>query len=501
MAGWHGMNEGVSELSKVGRRRGLAWAMSLLPLCLPVAARAAAGAPEGTDPRAPHVHCEVRYASQTVPVDAWPTARPEAVAAVDIGERFRFKAVVRGQPGAGIQHIALSVHDLVAEGAPVPLAQQRLAAPFAPTLWNAPPPALTGWQHVYASGLGRELVYGCALRGQPPQAVREGAVPGDGAAQAGTAAAIAPALPPVTAPGGVPDAEVRLAFVGDVMLADGPGRLIARGGDPFAQVAQRLAQADVRIANLECVVAQGGKALDKPWTFRARPAVLSLLKRHVDVVSVANNHSGDFGREAFAEMLDRLAAIGLPQVGGGRNLAQAHRPLLIERRGIKIALLAYDEFFPRHFEAGHDHAGVAWSEDEQVVDDIRRARREFGADLVIPFMHWGQEHEPLANARQRQLARLMVDAGADAVVGTHPHVVQDTEVYRGKPIVYSLGNFVFDGFSALDNRTGWMLFMTLGREGVRHWHTEVVRQDVDGTPWPLPSPPIRAGHGASPLTK
>ena len=286
-----------------------------------------------------------------------------------------------------------------------------------------------------------------------------------------------------------PGPEVRLVFLGDVMLADGPGRLIARGGDPFAQVAPRLAQADVRIANLECVVARSGKAFDKPWTFRAQPSVLPLLKRHVDVVSVANNHSGDFGREAFAEMLQRLDAIGLPHIGGGRDLASAHEPHLVQRQGLKIALLAYDEFFPRHFEAGHDHPGVAWSEDEQVVEDIRRARSVHGADLVIPFMHWGQEHEPEANGRQRQLARLMIDAGADAVVGTHPHVVQDTETYRGKPIVYSLGNFVFDGFEALDNRTGWMLFMTVGREGVRQWHTEAVRTDVDGTPWPVPLPP------------
>jgi poly-gamma-glutamate capsule biosynthesis protein CapA/YwtB (metallophosphatase superfamily) len=291
-------------------------------------------------------------------------------------------------------------------------------------------------------------------------------------------------VPPASVSVSAQDPEVSVVFMGDVMLADGPGRFIARGGDPFAPLARTLARADLRVANLECVVAQGGQKLDKPWTFRAHPRVLTVLQRHVDVVSVANNHSGDFGREAFAEMLTRLDKAGLPYFGGGRNLREAHAARIIERHGLKIALLGYDEFFPRHFEASAEHPGVAWSEDEQVVADIRRAREVDGADLVIPFMHWGQEHEPRANSRQRQLARLMIDAGADVVVGTHPHVVQDTEVYQGKPIIYSLGNFVFDGFTDPANNTGWLLWLKLGREGVRQWHIEVAHMDKQGTPHP-----------------
>lgn len=277
-------------------------------------------------------------------------------------------------------------------------------------------------------------------------------------------------------------AVVRVAWVGDVMLADGPGRLIQRGGDPFRYVASRLDAADLRVANLECVIAASGQAADKPWTFRAAPQTLPLLKRHVDVVSLANNHSGDFGRAAFADMLGRLERAGLPYFGGGRNLREAHRARVIERKGVRIALLGYDEFFPRAFEAGDNYPGISWGEDEQVVYDIQQARRQ--ADVVIPFMHWGQEHEPQANQRQRELARLMIDAGADAVVGTHPHVVQDTESYRGKPIIYSLGNFVFDGFSEPANNTGWVLWLDVNQHGVTAWRAEPVRIDAQGSPHP-----------------
>jgi poly-gamma-glutamate capsule biosynthesis protein CapA/YwtB (metallophosphatase superfamily) len=104
--------------------------------------------------------------------------------------------------------------------------------------------------------------------------------------------------------------------------------------------------------------------------------------------------------------------------------------------------------------------------------------------LVIPVMHWGWEHEPTASKRQRELARLMIDAGADAVIGGHPHVTQDTEQYHDKPIIYSLGNFVFDGFSDPDNNTGWLLLMDLDRQGVRSWRTVVATINSEGTPHP-----------------
>ncbi len=279
--------------------------------------------------------------------------------------------------------------------------------------------------------------------------------------------------------------SVRLVFVGDVMLDDGPGRLIGRGGDPLAAFASRLQDADYRIANLECPIATQGQALEsKIYSFRADPRVVPLLKGRFDALAVANNHSGDYGQAAFLETLEHLAGQGIVAFGGGRNLEEAHRPLWIARGGLRIAVLAYNEFKPRSFEAGADWPGIAWSEDSQVVADIRAAR-EAGADLVIPFMHWGWEREEQPSERQRQLARTMIDAGADVVVGGHPHVTQGAEYYRGRLIVYSLGNFVFDGFDTAATRTGWLLRLTVDKSGLLAWETLAAHMDEDGSPQPM----------------
>ena len=277
---------------------------------------------------------------------------------------------------------------------------------------------------------------------------------------------------------------VSLVVVGDIMLEDGPSFAMRKGKDPFAGFAHLFKNADIRIGNLECVVATiGSPEEDKPNVFRVSPKSLKFLKRHFDAVGLANNHSGDFGPQAFAQMLGLLDKEGLGVYGGGMNLAQAHTPWIVERKGLRIAILGYDEFQPRTFEADTDKPGVAWSEDAQVVRDIQAARSRWKADVVIPIMHWGWE-DPIANARQRQLARLMIDAGADAVIGGHPHQVQDTETYQGKPIFYSLGNFVFDGFSDPINNTGWVLRMELDRSGVRKVEVHVAKIGPGGIPRP-----------------
>ena len=278
--------------------------------------------------------------------------------------------------------------------------------------------------------------------------------------------------------------SIRLAFAGDVMLDTLPGEAALRGEDIFAPIQEILARADVAVANLECAIGAVGRPVEgKPYAFRASPQVIPLLARHFQAVSVANNHTGDFGRDGFVETLQLLQG-RVAAFGGGRNRVEAHRPLLVKRRGVCLALLGYNEFQPREFEAGPDTPGVAWSDDRDVVADIAAARAA-GADFVVPFMHWGWEGEPRPSRRQRRLARRMIDAGADLVVGGHPHITQGAELYKGRLIVYSLGNFVFDGFSTVAGRTGWLLSVVLDRSGVTEWEILTVTLDDRGLPHPV----------------
>ncbi|PKO88077.1 MAG: poly-gamma-glutamate biosynthesis protein [Betaproteobacteria bacterium HGW-Betaproteobacteria-12] len=294
-------------------------------------------------------------------------------------------------------------------------------------------------------------------------------------------------------------APVTLIFAGDIMLDEGPGRLIAQGGDPLLPFAAILKAADYRIANLECPIAEGGSPFaNKIFSFRAAPRALAVLQGRFDAVSLANNHSGDYGPSAFLETLEHLDQAGIARFGGGRNLAEAHQPLWIERQGLKIAVLGYNEFKPRSFEAGANWPGIAWSEDDQVLGDIRAAKAA-GADLIIPFMHWGWENETEPGERQRTLARRMIDAGAALIVGGHPHVTQGAEMYQGKPIIYSLGNFVFDGFDYDNGKRGWLLRVTLDHSGVLFWETLAAQMDEDGTPHPLSGGFTPCGRGGAEL--
>lgn len=301
------------------------------------------------------------------------------------------------------------------------------------------------------------------------------------------------------------DSTVTFLYAGDIMLADGPGRAIARGVDPFAEFASIFQECDVVVGNLECVIATTGTAVKKPWTFRADVKTIPLLTKYFHAVSLANNHTGDFGHDAFLEQISLLSG-KLPAFGGGKDLADARKPVIIERKGIRFALLGYNEFKPRSFAATETTPGVAWSIDEHVLEDIRLARTQYKADLVIPYMHWGFEYEPGANKRQSELARRMIDAGADIVLGAHPHVTQGYDVYNNKLILYSLGNFVFDGFSEPAAKQGWLVKLQFKKTGLQSWNTIVAKIDDEGVPHldqktPSPSGKLPATSTIPPLAE
>ena len=284
---------------------------------------------------------------------------------------------------------------------------------------------------------------------------------------------------------------IRMVFVGDMMLAETVGQFMRRGGDPLHHVRHLFKGADITIGNLETAVGTSGIQADKPFTFLAHPRVIPFLKNNFSAVSLANNHSVDFGLKTFEQMLDSFDRQGVRYFGGGKNIRAAHEPVVFETKGKRIAVLGYDIFLPRSFEALPDQPGVAWGEPDFIAQDIARARQHHRADIVITYPHWGWEHEKQANTQQQRLAHWMIDSGADAVVGGHPHVTQNIEVYQGKPIFYSLGNFIFNGFQGNEANTGWVLALNIGASGDMDWKIHQVGLNRKGIPTdlgPLPTP-------------
>jgi poly-gamma-glutamate capsule biosynthesis protein CapA/YwtB (metallophosphatase superfamily) len=284
---------------------------------------------------------------------------------------------------------------------------------------------------------------------------------------------------------------VRMVFAGDMMLDGGPGHFIAHGGDPLADAAAVFADADLAVANLECVIATAGQAVYKDYCFLAKPSCVPVLKRHLAAVCIANNHACDYGKEGLVSQLDLFDKAKLPYFGGGRNAHEARHPLLLQRNGRRVALLGYCGISHRS-AAGPKEAGVAWMEQQDMLADIKAARAVHHADFVVVFLHWGTEESPAPKESQRGLARALVDAGADAVIGNHPHVTQTIDLYRGRPIVYSLGNFIFDYFPkdpAVWN--GWIVELTFGKSTGLELKTYTVELDAAGVPHLLPKPPAK----------
>jgi poly-gamma-glutamate capsule biosynthesis protein CapA/YwtB (metallophosphatase superfamily) len=284
---------------------------------------------------------------------------------------------------------------------------------------------------------------------------------------------------------------VSIVFAGDVMLDGGPGHAVVHGADPFAEFSTILQKADIAVCNLECVVAEGGTQVLKNYTFRGPQQSIPLLKKYFTAVGLANNHTGDFGPDAFLEQLKMLKKAEIAYFGGGQNIKEAYHPLLLQRNGLQIALLAFNRFPPKAFMAGENKPGTAWLEETDVINAIKSAREEHHADIVVPYLHWGQEMEPSPTTEQKELARRLIDAGADAIVGNHAHVTQTVDVYKGRPIVYSLGNTVFD-YYPVDPEvfTGWIVKLTFTKSPDKITTTDletfVLTIDKTGIPHPLP---------------
>lgn len=296
-------------------------------------------------------------------------------------------------------------------------------------------------------------------------------------------------------------ARVVLDAVGDVMLGRSVGQAMRERGMtyPFEAVQPLLAGSDLRFANLELALTERGIPAAKRYVFRAPPAAAAILRfAGFTLLSLANNHVLDYGHEGLLDTVAALDQAGIAHAGAGRSHDEAHAPAVVTVHGLRIALLAYvnvpddvgSGFSTRAGAAGPGTPGVAWGTAEAVRRDVTAARAQ--AELVIVSVHAGFEYTATPNAVQRELAHAAVEAGAALVLGSHPHVLQGVEFYRGVPIVYSLGNFVFDlddddlRQPGLPSVLSAVLRVTLDRSGARALRFLPVRIDErDGRPVPV----------------
>ena len=278
-----------------------------------------------------------------------------------------------------------------------------------------------------------------------------------------------PARYPLTVVARTPNPRVTtVTAVGDVMLARRVGERIRAEDDwayPLRPLAGRLAAADITVGNVESTLSRDGSATQGTDSFGAdRQVTRGLQLAGFDLVSLANNHVGDYGQRALRQTLDRFAADDIPHVGAGRNLAEARRPVVIERDGVRIGFIA-TESIGETPGASDDRAGTNRLNMPPRTGALDRAQlARISADIaalaktvdtVIVLPHWGTQYTHVPEQSQRIAARAFARAGADLVIGGHPHWVQGWETFGSAVVVHSLGNFVFD-----------MDFQTKTREGV-----------------------------------
>ena len=276
-------------------------------------------------------------------------------------------------------------------------------------------------------------------------------------------------------------ATATLAFAGDVHFEGASARALTQSWGSAGRV---LAGADLAIVNLETAVTRRGTPAPKQYTFRAPDSAFDALRSAgVDAVTLANNHGMDYGRQGLQDTLAAAAVHHMPLLGAGRDEQQAFAPMHRTVKGIRIAVLAatdvLDTFATDEWDAGPAKPGLASSKDPARLIAAVRAESAH-ADVVVVYLHWGHEMTTCPTPRQRQLAELLANAGADLVVGSHAHVPQPGGRLGRAYVQYGLGNFVFYANTPATRRSG-VLTVQVGAEGVRsaRWQPATIN---DGLP-------------------
>ncbi|ROR29353.1 poly-gamma-glutamate synthesis protein (capsule biosynthesis protein) [Mobilisporobacter senegalensis] len=247
-----------------------------------------------------------------------------------------------------------------------------------------------------------------------------------------------------------PDSPISLAFAGDVLLSNHQLNQYDKGNNKIhgilsKDLADIMLTADIMMVNQEFPFSsRGTQAEDKQYTFRVDPERVNILSEMgIDIVTLANNHTLDYGIDALLDSIDTLDRENIKHVGAGRNLEEAKLLESFELQNKKIAFLGASRVIPVYeWNAMENKPGLFTTYDPALLlDEIKAAKQNH--DIVVVYVHWGIERAEYPKDYQRNMGKLYIEAGADVVIGAHPHVLQGIEYYRGKPIVYSLGNFVF----------------------------------------------------------
>lgn len=269
--------------------------------------------------------------------------------------------------------------------------------------------------------------------------------------------------------------EVTITFAGDILFDDNyavMARVAQNGGDITygidSELIREMQSADIMMLNNEFPYSDRGEPLEeKKFTFRANPRTVSYLNElGVDIVSLANNHAYDYGETAFLDTMKTLEDAGILYVGAGHNLQEARRPVCYIMNNIKIAIVSATQIErldnPDTKGATDSSAGVfrCWN-GNNLLETVREA--EENNDFVIVYLHWGTENVATLDWAQEKQAAEVAEAGADLIIGDHPHCLQQISMVKGVPVVYSLGNFWFNS-KTLD--TG-MIKVTLSEDGMK----------------------------------
>jgi poly-gamma-glutamate capsule biosynthesis protein CapA/YwtB (metallophosphatase superfamily) len=237
-------------------------------------------------------------------------------------------------------------------------------------------------------------------------------------------------------------AEYSLIGAGDIMLGDRTRQPIKDFGEdyPFLGALPLLKHSAIVCGNLEGPFAREADRQDRTYSYRVDPRLAHTLKRaNIDVVTLANNHLVDCGRAGVLETFDALDRAGVHMIGAGRNELAAHEPVILDAGPLRVGILGY--YWNRRCAATRDLPGSATDEAKWLTADIESLRRR--VDRIVTMFHWGVPYVKTPQPDDRAKARLAVELGADLVIGHHPHVIQPFEIYKGRLIFYSVGNFTF----------------------------------------------------------